>query len=67
MKASAFSIRRDLTNKDWEDLTLLKPTSEEMNDAINFIKESNSPPESASNKILADFKETINDLKKITK
>lgn len=44
MKASAFSIRRDQTNKDWEDLVLLKPTSKEIDDAINFIKESNSPP-----------------------
>jgi hypothetical protein len=67
MKASAFSIRRDITNKDWEDLVLLKPTSEEMKDAINFIKESNSPPTNASKKILADFEETLNDLKKITK
>ena len=66
MKASAFSIRRDQTNKDWEDLILLKPTSEEIDDALNFIMESNSPPPNASKKILADFEETLNDLKKLS-
>ncbi len=67
MKASAFSIRRDHTNKDWEDLVLLKPTNEEMSDAIRFLKISNCPPENASEKILADFEETIYDLKKFIK
>lgn len=67
MKASAFSIRRDQTNKDWEDLVLLKPTSREIDEAIEFIKESNSPPANASKKILADFEETLHDLKKIAK
>lgn len=66
MKASAFSIRRDQTNKDWEDLVLLKPTSEEMDDAINFLKESNFPPPNASKKMLDEFEETLHDLKKIT-
>jgi hypothetical protein len=67
MKASAFSIRRDQTNKDWEDLVLLHPTAEEIDSAIDFLKESNSPPLNSSRKILADFEETLNDLKKITK
>ena len=67
MKASAFSIRRDHTNKDWEDLVLLQPTKEEIEDAIVFIKEENSPPKSASEQILAEFKETLHDLRKITK
>lgn len=66
MKASAFSIRRDQTNKDWEDLILLQPTTEEIDDAINFLKESNSPPPNASRKMLAEFEETLHDLKKIT-
>jgi hypothetical protein len=66
MKASAFSIRRDLTNKDWEDLVLLRPTSKEMDNAIRFVKDSNSPPPNSSKKILADFEETLHDLKKIT-
>ena len=51
MKASAFSIRRDQTNKDWEDLVLLNPTAKEMDEAIEFIKKSNSPPSNASKKI----------------
>ncbi len=67
MKASAFSIRRDQTNKDWEDLVLLNPTSEEIDNAIVFIKENNSPPQNSSRKILADFEETLYDLKKIAK
>ncbi len=67
MKASAFSIRRDQTNKDWEDLILLNPTPEEIDAAINFIKESNSPPPNASKKNLAEFEETLRDLKKIAK
>ena len=67
MKASAFSIRRDQTNKDWEDLILLNPTHEELDAAISFVKESNSPPPNASKKILAEFEETLHDLKKIAK
>ncbi len=67
MKASAFSIRRDQTNKDWEDLVLLEPTLEEIQDAILFLRESNSPPQNASPKILNEFEETIRDLKKISK
>jgi DNA primase large subunit len=66
MKASAFSIRRDYTNKDWEDLVLLKPTKQEIEDAIEFIKEVNSPITNTSTQILNEFEETINDLRKIT-
>lgn len=65
MKASAFSIRRDQTNKDWEDLVLLKPTANEIQDAILFIREFNSPPPNASKRILEEFEETLHDLKKI--
>jgi len=65
MKASAFSIRRDHTNKDWEDLVLLKPTSEELQEAIAFLRDVNSPPKSAPKQILTEFEETICDLKKI--
>ncbi len=67
MKASAFSIRRDQTTKDWEDLVLLEPTNHEISEAIAFIKENNSPPSNANKKIFADFEETLRDLKKIAK
>lgn len=67
MKASAFSIRRDHTNKDWEDLILLEPSKEEIENAIEFIKEANSPPMNSSIQILNDFEETLYDLRKITK
>lgn len=67
MKASAFSIRRDQTNKDWEDLVLLKPTNDEIEDAVLFIRASNSPPKGASKKNLLEFEETIHDLKKLVK
>ncbi len=67
MKASAFSIRRDHTNKDWEDLILLQPTKEEIEDAIVFIKEANAPSMNISKQILNEFEETLHDLRKITK
>jgi len=65
MKASAFSIRREHTTKDWEDLKLLSPSADEMKAAIGFLKQSNSPPSNASQKIKDEFKETLNDLKKL--
>lgn len=67
MKASAFSIRRDHTNKDWEDLILLQPTIEEIEQAIVFIKESNAPSVNSSKQGLNEFEETLHDLRKITK
>lgn len=67
MKASAFSIRRDHTNKDWEDLLLLKPTKSEIDAAIDFVKKINCPPIGSPKKIIKEFEETINDLKKISK
>lgn len=65
MKASAFSIRRDHTNKDWEDLVLLQPTKAEIESAIEFIKETNAPSQAAPAKILNEFEETLNDLRKL--
>lgn len=65
MKASAFSSRRDHTNKDWEDLVLLQPAKEEIEGAIEFIKEVNSPPKGSSAKILNEFEETLSDLRQI--
>ena len=53
------------TNKDWEDLILLQPTKEEIESAIEFIKESNAPTKNLSVKILNEFEETLNDLRKI--
>lgn len=66
MKASAFSIRRDHTNKDWEDLLLLQPTKEEIEEAIVFMKEVNAPSVNISKRILNEFEETLHDLRKIT-
>ena len=63
----AFSVRRDSTNKDWEDLLLLKPTPEELDAAIEFIKLTNSPPKNSSKKIKTEFKETLNDLRQLYK
>lgn len=67
MKASAFSIRREVTNKDWEDLELLQPTQSEMNAAIEFLNQTVSPPPGSSPKIKKEFQETLNDLKKLVK
>ena len=65
MKASAFSIRREETLKDWEDLKLLRPSSEELEAAIEFIRVTNSPPQTASKRIKEEFQETIDDLRKL--
>ncbi len=65
LKASAFSIRREHTIKDWEDLVLLKPTAPEIKAAIDFLKMTNSPPEGASKSDFNNFRNTIDDLKKL--
>jgi hypothetical protein len=65
MKAAAFSIRREYTIKDWEDLEALKPTKDEINSAIEFLQKSFAPPSGSSKIIKDEFKETINDLKKL--
>lgn len=65
MKASAFSIRREETIKDWEDLVLMNPTKEEIQSAIEFLKQTNSPPDGASRLIIQEFEETIDDLKRL--
>jgi len=65
MKASAFSIRREVTNKDWEDLELLQPTKQEIESAIQFLKSSVAPPSGASSKIKNEFQETLDDLKRL--
>ena len=67
LKASAFSIRRDLTSKDWEDLVLLDPSRSEIEAAILFVAEVSSPPPGATKKSLEDFEETIDELRKIIK
>ena len=65
MKASAFSIRREETSKDWDDLKLLSPNTDEIQAAIKFLRESNSPPKNASSNDLSNFRETICDLKSL--
>lgn len=67
MKASAFSIRREVTNKDWEDLELLQPTQAEIESAIEFLQQTVSPPIGSSLKIKKEFQETLDDLKKLAK
>lgn len=67
MKASAFSIRREETSKDWEDLKLLNPTKQEIEEAIDFLNASNSPPENASSDDINNFKETLHDLRSLVR
>lgn len=67
MKASAYFIRRDYTEKDYEDLVLLSPTLAEIETAIEFVRKVNGPPENASQNILRDFEESVNDIKKLVK
>lgn len=56
MKASAFSIRREETSKDWEDLKLLAPTKEEIEAAIDFLKGSTLPLKMLLRMILKTFR-----------
>lgn len=65
MKVSAFFSRRDVTLKDLEDLKILKPSNEEILEALAFVKSHNSPPTGASKKIIAEFMESENDIKKL--
>ncbi len=65
MKSAAFSTRRDETLKDWEDLKLMKPTAKEMYDAIAFLRATRSPPTNATRRIIEEFNETVDDLKKL--
>jgi hypothetical protein len=65
MKVSAFFSRRDVTLKDLEDLKFLKPSNEEILEAIEFVKNHNSPPADASKKIVAEFKESEDDIKRL--
>lgn len=67
MKAAAFSIRREQTIKDWEDLEALLPSENEILAAIEFLKKSFSPPDGSSTKIKNEFKETLDDLEKLIK
>jgi hypothetical protein len=67
MKTSAYFIRRDYTEKDYEDLILLNPTLTEIELAIEFVRRVNGPPKNAPKKILTDFEESVNDVKKLVK
>jgi len=67
MKAAAFSVRREQTPKDWEDLEALGPTGAEIQSAIIFLQKNFSPPQGSSRKINNEFQETLDDLKKLIK
>jgi len=65
MKTSAFSIRREETSKDWDDLKLLSPTKQEIEAAIGFLRKFNAPPKNASKADIDNYKETIHDLRNL--
>lgn len=66
-KASAFATRRDFTPKDFDDLVLLKPTVDEMEHAIQFLQSTQPPPQGAPKRVIEEFQETIDDLRKIAR
>jgi hypothetical protein len=67
MKTSAYFIRRDYTEKDYEDLILLRPNLAEIETAIEFVRKVNGPPEDAPKSVLREFEESVNDIKKLIK
>ncbi len=66
MKAVAFASRRDETMKDWDDLDLLKPSVGEVEAAIEHLRKVASPPKGATKKMIEEFHESVEDLKKLT-
>ena len=66
MKASAWISRRDITDKDYDDLVLLEPTASEIEFAVEHAKEFNSPDKNLK-KIFKEFLESIDELRRIAK
>lgn len=65
MKVSAFFTRRDVTTKDIEDLKAVMPTNEEIEEALDFVKKYNSPPDKKDKQLMADFEESVDDVRRI--
>ncbi len=65
MKVSAFFIRRGETTKDLEDLQLLDPSNNEIDEALLFVSDFNSPPLGSPGKILEEYQESIDDIKRL--
>ena len=65
MKVCAFAIRRDQTNKDWEDLVILHPSKEEIEEGIDFLIRTSPPPTNALPRILQEFEQTIQDIRSL--
>lgn len=63
LKAAAFFSRGTYTFKDWEDLKVLKPSHDEMNFAIDYMRVTCSPPPNAPKKFQQEFEEVIHELK----
>lgn len=66
-KASAFLTRRDVSNKDYEDLEDLQPTSKEIEVAISFLIGSGHNPVGLGKKFEDDFRESIDDLRRLSR
>lgn len=67
MKISAFFIRRGETTKDLEDLRLLNPSNDEIDEALGFVANFNSPPAGSPKSIIEDYKESVDDIKRLFK
>ncbi len=64
LKSAAYLSRGIDDPKDYQDLLLLQPSHSEMDFAILYIKKHFTPPAA---KFLADFEETLNELRSIAK
>ncbi len=66
MKASAWISRRDITDKDYNDLVLLEPTTSEIEFAVKHAETFNCPDKNLK-KHYKDFLESINEIRKLAK
>ncbi len=66
MKASAWISRRDITDKDYNDLVLLEPIKAEIEFAIEHAETFNSPDRNLK-KNYQEFLESVDELRKLAK
>ncbi len=66
MKTSTWISRRDITDKDYNDLVLLEPTTSEIEFAINHAETFNCPDKNLK-KNYQEFLESIDEIRKLAK
>ena len=64
LKSAAFMIRGGEAPKDFTDLQALKPSRSEIDEAIQFVRKTNTPPKP---RFYPDFEEMIGRLRGLAK